>query len=190
MNLHAKIMASGTLFDFAAPTRAMIRFDDLVHHLSREGALGGNIQFASYSIAQHALVMASAVRLPASRPYALLEHAPRAYLGGMVAGLQFWLVARRADVTALERQILFHAILPAFNLPRPSREIMADVDYASEVTNATELRDVVAGRHPDWAATGKPLATVIRFKPQPKIEDEYRAALDRELRPFKSRAVA
>lgn len=190
MTLHAKIMASGILFDFAAPTPAMICLDDLVHHLSREGALGGNIQFASYTVAQHALVMASACRLPASRPYALLEGAPKAYVGGMVAGLQFWLVNQRADVIALERQILFHAILPALRLPRPSREIMADVDQAHDIANATELRDVVQGHHGDWRGSAKPLASVIRFKPQPKVEEEFRAAIERELRPFKSRAVA
>ena len=54
---------------------------------------------------------------------------------------------------------------------------------------ATEWRDVVKGRNGDWSPQGKPLPAAIRYKPQPKVEEEYATALRRELQQVKARAA-
>ena len=180
--------ATGAVFDFASIVPAMIAERDLVHHLSRIQCWNGNTDFASYSMAQHALVVMSACTLPAARIYALLNAAPATYLGWFDPAYKLWLADQGADVIRLEHRI-FVASLERFSVPRPGSAIFADVHEAERRTEATEWRDVVKGKAGAWAPTGKPLATVIRFKPQPKVEEEFATALDRELRPFRSRAA-
>lgn len=180
--------ASGIVFDFARIAPAMIAERDLIHHMSRIGCWGGNIEFASYSMAQHALVVMSACRLPASRPYALLNAVPASYLGWTDPAMKLWLADQGAELMSLEHKI-FVAVLERFGVPRPNSDIFADVHEAEHRTEATEWRDVVKGKAGAWAPTGKPLASVIRFKAQPKVEEEFALALDRELRPFRSRAA-
>lgn len=176
--------ANGVVFDFGRIAPAMIAERDLIHHMSRIGCWGGNIEFTSYSMAQHALVVMSACKLPASRVYALLNAVPATYLGWTDPALRLYLFERGADLLAVEHKI-FVAALERFGVPRPSSDIFADVHEAEQRAEATEWRDVVKGKAGAWAPTGKPLSQVIRFKPQPKVEDEFAAALERELRPFR-----
>jgi hypothetical protein len=180
--------ASGVAFSYARVAPDMINERDLVHHMSRRECWGGNTDFSSYSVAQHALVTMSACRLPEARVYALLSAAPAAYLGWMDPALKLWLAEGGNDIIGLEHRI-FTAVLEHFDVTRPSAEIYADVHQAEQRAQATEWRDVVRGRIDRWAPSGKPLAAVIRFKPQPKIEDELAAALERELRPFRERTA-
>lgn len=176
--------ANGVVFDFGRIAPAMIAERDLIHHMSRIGCWGGNIEFTSYSMAQHALVVMSACKLPASRVYALLNAVPATYLGWTDPALRLYLFERGADLMAVEHKI-FVAALERFGVPRPSSDVFADVHEAEQRAEATEWRDVVKGKAGAWSPTGKPLPQVIRFKPQPKVEDEFAAALERELRPFR-----
>jgi len=180
--------ANGRVFDYARVTTGMIAERDLAHHLSRRECWAGNTDFASYSVAQHCLVTVSACRHPASRIYALLQSAPAAYLGWIDAPLRLWLVDQGADIMGLEHRILT-AIFSALGVQRPNSEIFADVHEAEQRAQATEWRDVVKSRAGDWSPKGKPLAAIIRYKPQPKVEEEYFTALDRALQPFRNRAA-
>lgn len=187
-NILQRSTASGTVFDFARINPTMIVERDLVHHMSRIQCWNGNTDMVSYSMAQHALVAMSACRLPASRIYALLNAVPSTYLGWTDPAIKLWLADQGAELMTLEHRI-FVAALDRFAVPRPSSEIFTDVHEAEQRAQATEWRDVVKGKGGAWSPRGKPLPTVIRFKPQPKVEDDFAAALDRELRPFRHRAA-
>lgn len=176
--------ASGRCFDFVSPRPDMICLDDIVHHLSREGRWSGNIEFTSFSVAQHTLIASTACRLLSSRPYVLLHDAPEAYIRDLATPWKQWLIDQGADVVGLERRILEQAIYPAFNLPPPSPAILADVHQADAIALATEYRDVVKGKSDNWAPTAQPLPGRIKFMPQPKVEETFRKALEGALRPF------
>lgn len=179
-----KAMPSGVAFDFIDPRPEMVRLDDIVHGLSRTNRWGGNIEPITYTVAQHSLLTASACKLPQSRIYALLHDAAETYIGDIPTPLKLWIVDAGADIVALEKTILFQAVFPAFGLPKPSSDIYADVHNADQVALATEYRDVVKGRHPDFVPRADPLKTVVKFMPTPKVEEQFRLALEGALRPF------
>ena len=179
-----KAMPSGVAFDFIDPRPEMVRLDDIVHGLSRTNRWGGNIEPITYTVAQHSLLTASACKLPQSRVYALLHDAAETYIGDIPTPLKLWIVDAGADIVALEKTILFQAIFPAFGLPRPNSAIYADVHEADQVALATEYRDVVKGRHPDFVPRANPLKTVVKFMATPKVEEQFRLALEGALRPF------
>lgn len=179
-----KTLASGRDFYFADPRPEMICLSDIAHHLSRENRWGNNIEFTSYSVAQHCLLVAQICRLPQSRPYALLHDAVEMVTRDLATPWKGFLAVLGADVVAYEHRVLNDAVYPAFGLPRPSHEIAADVDIADQVALATEYRDVVAGRSAVWAPKAKPLPTRIRFMAQPVVEEKFRIALAGALRPF------
>lgn len=176
--------AQGLGFDYAAVKPDMITERDLVHHMSRRECWGGNTDFSSYTVAQHALVVASACTLPGAKLYALLSNAPAGYLGWHDIQFKLWLSDQGADIMALEHRI-FNAILQQLGVAPPSSEIFTDVHQAEHRAQATEWRDVVRGKTTAWTPIGKPLSTVIRFKAQPKVEEDFALALDREMRPFR-----
>lgn len=184
MTAMLQAMPSGMQFDLNDPRPEMVRLGDIVHMLTRINRWGGNIEPVSYSVAQHSLAMASACTLPAARPYALLYNAPVAYVGELRTAAKLWAVANGADFTALEKRVLYHAILPAFGLKPPTAAIGIAVDAAAQASLATELRDMVAGRPPDWHPAAKPLTSKLKFTPQPKVEEQFRLALEGALRPY------
>lgn len=173
-----KTMPSGVAFDFINPRPEMIRLEDIVHVLARTNRWGGNIEPVSYSVAQHSLVTAQACRLPASRPYALLHDAAEAYIGDLPTPLKLWIADAGADIIKLEMAILYEAIFPALGVPKPSADIANDVHAADQVALATEFRDIVKGRHPDFVPKAPPFKTVIKFLPVPKVEETFRTALE------------
>lgn len=177
-------MPSGVLFDLADPRPEMVRLTDIVHVLCRANRWNGNIEPVSYSIAQHSLATALCCSLPEARPYALLHNAAAAYTGELRTSVKLWAAAAGADFTALEKCILFNAILPAFGLPAPTAAIAIAVDKAAQVAAATELRDMVAGKPPAWAPNAKPLTQRLKFSPVAMVEEKYRLALDSALQPF------
>lgn len=179
-----KTLASGRDFYFADPRPEMICLRDIVHHLSRENRWGNNIEFPSYSVAQHSLLVAQTCRLPQSRPYALLHDAVEMVTRDLATPWKGFLAELGADVVAYERRVLNEAVYPAFGLPRPGSEINADVDQADQVALATEYRDVVAGRSRDWAPRARPLPNRIKFMTQPVVEEKFQLALEAALRPF------
>lgn len=184
MGAFFKTLASGRDFDFASPSPDMICLRDIVHHLSRENRWANNIEFPSYTVAQHALMVAQLCRLPQSRPYALLREAATMLTRDLPGPWKGFLSELGADVVAYERKVLNEAVYPAFGLPRPTREIAGDVDMADQIAFATEYRDVVAGRSNAWAPTVKPASTRIKFMTQPIVEEKYHLALEAALRPF------
>lgn len=172
-----KTMPSGVAFNFADPQPDMIRLDDIVHTLARINRWGGNIEPVTYSVAQHSLVTAQAVKLPASRLYALLHDAAEAYIGDLPTPLKLWIADAGADIIGLEMRILYGAIFPALGIEPPTPEITADVHDADQVALATEYRDIVKGRNEGWAPKAPPLKTRIKFQPVPAVEDHFRSAL-------------
>lgn len=174
-------------FDYNDPRPEMISERDLIHHLSRESRWANNIEFASFTVAQHSMVVAAACKLPQSRPYALLHDGAEVYTRDLPTPFKLWLADQGADIVGLEHRI-FAAILIRLGLPMPSPDITADVHQADQRALATEHRDVVKGRRPDWTPKAPPLSSKIRFKPQPKIEEEFTYALASALQPYRKAA--
>jgi hypothetical protein len=179
-----KAMPSGLAFDFVDPRPDMVSLDDIVHSLSRTNRWGGNVEPITYTVAQHSLLTASACKLPQSRMYALLHDAAEAYIGDIPTPLKLWIADAGADIMALEKTILFQAIFPAFGLPKPNSAIFADVHNADQIALATEYRDIVKGRHPDFTPKAPPLPNRVKFVATPKVEEQFRLALEGALRPF------
>jgi hypothetical protein len=177
-------MPSGAIFDLANPRPEMVRLNDIVHMLVRINRWNGNIEPVSYSVAQHNLATAACCRLPEARPYALLRDAAVAYTGDLRTTVKLWAAAAGADFTGLEKRVLYNAILPAFGLPSPTAAIALAVDAAAQVASATELRDIVAGKPPAWHPNAKPATTRLKFVPAPKVEEQFKLALEGSLRPF------
>jgi len=179
-----KTMPSGVMFDFAAPRPEMVTLYDIWYCLARINRWGGNIEPVTYTVAQHSLVTASACRLPQSRVYALLHDAAEAYIGDLPTPLKLWLENAGAGILGLEMRILFGAIFPAFGINPPGKEIAADVHNADQIALATEYRDIVQGRNAGWTPKAPPMRTRITFQPTPKVEEQFRLALEGALRPF------
>ncbi|SFV33271.1 5'-deoxynucleotidase YfbR [Devosia crocina] len=184
MTAFTQPMPSGVLFDLEDPRPEMVRLSDIVHHLVRLNRWNGNIEPVSYTIAQHSLATAQACTLIEARPYCLLHNAPAAYTGELRTAVKLWAVDKGADFTALEKRILYTAILPAFGLAPPTDAIALAVDKAAQIAAATELRDMVAGKPPAWHPNAQPLKTRLKFTPAIKIEEQFRLALEGALRPF------
>jgi 5'-deoxynucleotidase YfbR-like HD superfamily hydrolase len=176
-------LASGRDFYFSRPAPEMVSLRDIAHHLSRLNRWRENIEWPSYSVAQHSMLVAQTCRLPQSRPYALLHDAPEMITGDNITPWKGFLLSLGTDLVAYEHRVLKEAIYPAFGLPPPTPEINADVHNADQAALATEFRDVVAGRG-SFQPKAKPLSTRIRFMTQPMVEERFRLALEGALRPF------
>lgn len=183
-----KTMPSGLAFNFADPQPDMICLEDIVHVLARTNRWGGNIEPVSFSVAQHSLVVASACTLPEARAYALLHDAAEAYIGDLPTPFKLWIANAGADIVGLEMQILYAAIFPALGIEPPSAGIAQDVHNADQVAMATEHRDIVKGRNEIFRPKAPPLKTRIKFMPVPKVEEDFRRALDGALRSLKDAA--
>lgn len=177
-------LASGRDFHFSAPAPDMICLRDIAHHLSRLNRWGGNIEWASYSIAQHALLVTRHCHLPQSRPYALLANAPEMITANGETGWHVALIALDLSPMGYKRLLLKKAFYPAFGLEQPSSEINADIDRAAQTVTATEWRDVVAGKSAGSRPPGLPASSRIKFMPQHQVEEKYFLALQSALRPF------
>ncbi len=183
-----KTMPSGLAFNFADPQPDMISLDDIVHVLARTNRWGGNLEPVSFSVAQHSMIVSSACILPDARPYALLHDAAEAYIGDLPTPFKLWIANAGVDIIGLEMQILYGAIFPALGIDPPGSAIAQDVHNADQIALATEDRDVVKGRHDVFRPKAPPLKTRIKFMPIPKVEEDFRAALDAGLRSLKDAA--
>lgn len=177
-------MPSGIMFDLANPRPDMVRLSDIVHKLLRINRWGGNIEPFAYTLAQHSMATANACDLPAARPYALLHHAPAAYLGDPTNAQKTDMALSGYDFVAREKRVLYEVIFPAFGLPAPGEAIVRAVDKAAQVALATELRDIVAGKPPGMDVGAAPLSTKAKFVPTAKLLDPFQVALQGALRPF------
>ncbi|MCW5720852.1 MAG: hypothetical protein KIS86_06895 [Devosia sp.] len=177
-------MPSGVMFDLANPRPEMVRLSDIVHKLLRINRWGGNIEPFTYTLAQHSMATANACELPAARPYALLHHAPAAYVGDPTNAQKEDMALAGYDFVAREKRVLYEAILPAFGLPAPSNAIARAVDKAAQIALATELRDIVAGKPPGIAVDAAPLRATTKFVPTAKLLDTFHPTLLGALRPF------
>ena len=169
--------AAGLPFDFANPSPQMIERRALAWQLSGEGRWANNTQFA-LSVAQHSLLVAHAINRPEYRIYGLLHDAAEAFTRDLPTPFKLWLKSQGANVQALERRILLEAVLPYFELADPLPEIDRVVDYADARALATEYRDAVAGKGPEWVPSLPPLSTTVRFKRRETVLEEFLAALD------------
>lgn len=173
---------TGACFDFADPRPEMIHARGLAWSLSGEGRWANNTLWP-LSVAQHSLMVAHAIRTPAWRIYGLLHDAAEAFTRDLPTPLKHWLVMQGADVMALERRILCNAVYPHFGLPTPTAEIAAAVDEADARALATEYRDAVMGKGPEWVPSGAPLpGPTIRFHRRDLVEQQWLNALETMLR--------
>jgi hypothetical protein len=176
--------ATGMAFNLAEPDPDMVALADIVHHLSRQPAHGGNYFMPSYFLAQRSLILATACRLPKSRPYALLFHASQAYRRTDADAWTRWLIACGGELRMIETRILRQAIFPRFGLPMPGADVVTDLHNADQVTLATECRDILRTVPRDLRPAAKPLGSKIKFRPPLTVEDDFQQALTAALRPF------
>lgn len=168
--------AAGASFDFADPRPEMIDPRALAWQLSGEGRWANNTWF-HLSVAQHSLMVARALP-PAWRIYGLLHDAAEAFTRDLSTPFKLWLVSSGADVLALERRIL-GAVWARFELAAPSAEIAKAVDEADARALATEYRDVVRGKGPDWVPKAPPFAgPAVRSRTREAVEADFLKALD------------
>lgn len=170
--------AAGLAFDFDNPRPEMIDRRALAWQLSLEGRWANNLYFA-FSVAQHSLIVASLIEDPAARVYGLLHDAAEAFTRDLPTPFKLWLLSRGADVPALERRILYEAVFPYFQLPAPTPEINAAVDRADAIALATEYRDVVKGKGPEWTPKAPPRpGKPIGFRHSTQVEEDFLGMLD------------
>lgn len=170
--------AAGLCFDFDNPQPEMIERRALAWQLSGEGRWANNTHWP-LSVAQHSLCVAAAIPNPAWRIYGLLHDAAEAFTRDLPTPFKLWLAARGADVVALEGRILHQAVLPHFGLAGPSHEIAEAVDHADARALATEYRDAVKGKGPEWVPKGAPLpGKPLKFRKRDDVEQEFLDALD------------
>lgn len=170
-----KATSSGTAFDFAAPTPDMIDAATIIHELTMINRWGGNIEFP-FSVAQHSMLVADNISNPAWRIYGLLHDAVEAFTGDHVTPYKAYLQASGADVVGDERRILA-CVWKHFDLPHPTEPIARAVDAADHGAAATEHRDVVKGRHPDFRAKAKPFAQTIKPMAWPNVSEQFASRL-------------
>lgn len=174
--------AASLCFDFDNPRPEMIERRALAWQLSGEGRWSNNT-FWHLSVAQHSLCVAFAIGNPAWRIYGLLHDAAEAFTRDLPTPFKLWLASKGADVAGLERRILLDAVLPHFGLPAPTSEIARAVDDADARALATEYRDVVQGKGPEWQPRAAPLpGRVTRFRQRIDVEEEFLRELDNMIR--------
>lgn len=170
--------AAGLCFDFDNPLPEMIERRALAWQLSGEGRWANNTHWP-LSVAQHSLAVAYAIGEPGWRIYGLLHDAAEAFIRDLPTPFKLWLASRGADVVGLEHRILDAAIYPHFGLSRPTAEIAAAVDLADGRALATEYRDAVKGKGPEWVPKGQPLpGKAMKWRKRDDVEEEFLTALD------------
>jgi len=175
-----KVTASGKAFDFVNPTPDMIDAQTIIDHLTFTCRWGGNVE-TFYSVAQHSIIVADAIKRPDWRIYGLLHDAAEAYIGDLPTPFKGWLAFAGADIHGLERRIL-NCVWESFELPKPDKDIATAVDIADARALATEYRDIVKGRSVLWSPPAKPLPHQIRAKPWPDVADSFSQKLIEYLR--------
>lgn len=175
--------ASGRPFDFVNPAPEMIDARALSAQLAGEGRWSNNTHWP-LSVAHHSLIVAKAMPDPATRIYGLLHDAPEAFTRDWPTPLKDLALLGAPgygggfDIRAVERRILEQAVYPLFDLKPPTASICQAVDIADARALATEYRDVVRGKGPEWVPgaaclAGKP----IKFRKRDDVEAEFLDAL-------------
>lgn len=173
--------ASGTPFDYDNPRPEMIEDRALAWQLSGEGRWANNTHF-HLSVAQHSLLVASLIPRPEWRIYGLLHDAAEAFTRDLPTPFKLWLDNQGADVPALEERILSDAVLPHFALPEPWPELKHAVDSADAKALATEYRDVVMGKGPEWVPKAQPANRPVCFQNRIDVFDAFLTALPNMVR--------
>ncbi|WP_297105232.1 hypothetical protein [uncultured Devosia sp.] len=175
--------ASGRPFDFVDPQPDMIDARALAHQLSGEGRWSNNT-FFPLSVAQHSLIVARAMPRPEWRIYGLLHDAAEAFTRDWPTPLKDLALMGAPgygggfDIRAVERRILEQAVYPLFELPNPSAEIAQAVDIADARALATEYRDAVQGKGPEWIPPAEPLpGKPIKFRKRDDVEQDMLNAI-------------
>ncbi len=167
-----KVTSSGRAFDFLNPSPRTIEIEVIAHELAMTNRWGGNLELP-YSVAQHSMIVADGIARPDWRIYGLLHDAGEAYIGDIISPLKA-LIATDFDIHGLERRIL-HCVWDRFGLTPPRSEVAEAVDIADMRALATEYRDLVKSRHPDWLPQGKPFSAPIRPMSAPDAEAAFLA---------------
>lgn len=142
MNCRVNI-AGGTVFDPLAPSVDMIDPPGILHHLVMLSRWGGNVQFP-FSVLQHSLIVAEAMKDPCERIYGFIHDWPEALLGAdIISPTKLLLHHDGADINARERQYL-NLIYRRLGIPAASADIARRVHEADMRARKTEIRDVVA----------------------------------------------
>lgn len=170
------VTASGALLNYEKPTADMIDLRANAHELSMICRWGGNVHF-QYSVAQHSIVVADNIPVPEWRIYGLLHDAAEPYIGDICTPFKGWLAYNNADVHGVERRIL-NCVWEKLGIPKPTAEISKGVHLVDQQVLATEYRDVVKSKSPDWTPPAPPLSQRITFKRQDKVLDQFVSRLN------------
>lgn len=125
---------SGQALDLQAPTADMIHLVDIAVCLSRVPRFGGHTR-TPYSVAQHSLVVMTAVKDMGCGPLlqlqALMHDAPEAYIGDVPSPLKRML----SDYKGIEDRI-WQAVCDKFNLPATMAPEVKDADMLALIAEA------------------------------------------------------
>ena len=137
------ITRSGRYFDFLDPQPEQIDVEDLAWGQAMTSRFGGQVKpgVPFYSVAQHALLVATAV--PPEHAFAALMHdAAEAYTGDMVGPLK----QLCPDFKAVEKRVEA-AIFAKFGIAQPLDPCIKHADLR---LLRTEQRDLTAGHADSW----------------------------------------
>lgn len=134
------ITRSGHYFDFLDPKPETIHIEDIAWALAFTCRFGGQ-SLHYYSVAQHSILVADAVRFDL-RLQALLHDAAEAYVGDVVGPLKQLL----PDYKVVEKRVE-SAIAKRFGVPATMHP---DIKHADLRLLRTEQRDLTAGHADNW----------------------------------------
>ncbi len=180
--------AAGRPFDLVDPQPDMLDPRTLAYQLSGEGRWSNNVQW-DFSVAQHSLIVAEAMPKPEWRIYGLLHDAPEFITRDLATPFKDLMLIGAPgygggfDVRAMERRILEQCVYPLFNIPTPTKEIAQAIDIADARALATEYRDVVRGKGPEWIPPAAPLpGKPVKFMNRDKVQERFLSSLDSMVR--------
>lgn len=177
--------ASGRAFDLLDPKPGQVCPADLAEHLAKAPRFAGATPNVVLSIAQHSVVVADSLPLPA-RPYGLLHDGHEYVLGDDTRPKLLALAALDPAAAGAIRELRHRAdvaIHAAFGLPwPPPADIAAAVKAADARALATEKRDHMAPEPPvssgfRWAPLPAPFPRIYTAWPWPKAAELFLAAL-------------
>ena len=142
LNANAFRTYSGVMLDLSDPEHAIIRAEDIAHHLARVCRFGGSID-GYYSVASHCVYVSRRLQEEGHSWYVqaagLLHDAAEAYLGDVVSGLKRLLPEYRALEDRWSRRIEDYFDVHFSNRESPVGLAVKDADLRARLAEARDL---------------------------------------------------
>ncbi len=140
------ITHSGIRFELERPTKEMINFEDIAHHLSRICRFTGALD-CHYSVAQHACLVHDMLDTPLYRNLGLHHDDHEAYTGDINSPLKSLLQPNFQLVEGPIQRLIWEKLGISRVVVRESSPIIHAVDLRM---CQTEYEQLFPSEHPDW----------------------------------------